>query len=228
MPSEWTSALKFTEDGEFWHPNQPLTGRAVSILGGGPSLTPKIAQALAPYPHIVVNNSYQLVHRPTVLVVMDRRWFEWHGAAVMAGGHTVIVPRRPGVAIPYPGKHYPMLRERDMIWPKAPGTIGGKNSGHAAINLAILMGASRIYVAGFDMGFPGARTHWHSTKRGNDWVSGHLVPPSESNYTTRFRPDLEALAAAAPAHGVTIASITDTMAAIPRIPLEAALEDLSA
>lgn len=37
----------------------------------------------------------------------------------------------------------------------------GSNSGYQAINLAVLLGAARILLLGYDMRITGERTHWH-------------------------------------------------------------------
>lgn len=36
----------------------------------------------------------------------------------------------------------------------------GSNSGYQAINLAYLLGATRIFLLGYDMGWTGGKTHW--------------------------------------------------------------------
>ncbi len=37
----------------------------------------------------------------------------------------------------------------------------GANSGFQALNLAVLMGAARVLLLGYDMGSSDAKTHWH-------------------------------------------------------------------
>lgn len=215
----WLSELKFTQQGQHAIPNRPLEGRAVAVLGGGPSLTRRIAEALQAGPVIAANNAFYLVRQPALVVALDRRWFEWHGNALAAFGHLAVTALRAGGSIPYRGKYYAMHREREAVWPPNAGTMAGKNSGHAAAALAFTLGATRVYLAGFDMGFPEGRHHWHDE---------HPVPSSEANYTTRFRPDLEKLARIADQRGLRLASVTPTMADIPCIPLHDALKDLAA
>lgn len=57
---------------------------------------------------------------------------------------------------------------------KANGLHTGTNSGFQAINLAVLAGARRVLLAGYDMHFPGGRSHWHN---------GHPVKIPENHYT---------------------------------------------
>jgi hypothetical protein len=55
-------------------------------------------------------------------------------------------------------------------------THQGGNSGFQAANLAILMGAARILLLGFDMRAAGGRKHWHEDHP--DW----MVNPQESTF----------------------------------------------
>lgn len=220
MPKNWLSELAFTPDGHHSVPNQPLKNRAVTILGGGPSLSRSVVEAVAPYPHIATNNAIYLLKSPTLLVAIDRRWYEWHGAAVMEMGHTPVTALRgpSSGGLPYRGLYYSMQRDREACWPPNDRTLPGKNSGHSAIALAILLGATRVYLAGFDMGFVNGRAHWHQE---------HNVPSSEANYVSRFRPDLEKMAAMGQEKGIVIAAITPSQAQIPHVSLEDAVKDLA-
>lgn len=216
--ARWLSELKFTPvEDHYSEINAPLSGRAVCILGGGPSLTRAHVDAIKDFPLLLVNNAYMLVHRPTLLVALDRRYFEWHGESIRAAGHTVITSVR--------GSDSPMLKppyakfkkDREATLTDQRDTLTGTNSGHAAVQLAIHLGATRIYCFGFDMGFPDTKTHWHD---------GHPVPSSESNYVRRFRPRFEKLATLAADKGILVAAATKSMANIPHVTLEAAVKDL--
>lgn len=214
---KWLSELEFTKVGHSHTVNQPLAGRAVAIFGNGPSMTPAVASALEPYPHILTNNAFMLVHSPTLLVVLDRRWFEWHGAAVRAIGHTVITATVPGQPPAHRGRLINFAKSREDPLNMEPDILAGSNSGHAAILLALKMGATRVYLAGFDMGFVGGRAHWHTE---------HLVPASQANYEIRFRPELEKLSEFMASKSLLLASVTHTQAKIPTIALDDALKDL--
>jgi hypothetical protein len=218
MTQAWLSELAFIPRGGTFAVNRPLDGRAVAILGNGPSLTPLVARTLEAYPHILTNNSYLLTRTRTVLVALDRRWFEWHGQPVAGIGHKVVTALAPGQTVNFHGDLYPFEKNREDPLNLAPGVLSGKNSGHSAIMLALQMGATRIYLAGFDMGFVDGRAHWHPE---------HPVPSSEANYTTRFRPDLELLAKSMSSRGIVIAAVTPSMAQIPHVPLEEAVKDLA-
>ena len=196
----------------------PLAGRSVTIIGGGPTVTADLVKRVAPYPVILVNNSYLLFKDPQLVVAMDRRWWEWHGPAFVAMGHTGITALRPGQHIKAPAKPHIFHKDPVSNYSRDPSVLTGKNSGHAAIQVAVHLGAQRIYLVGFDMG-TGAndRMHWHE---------GHRIPTSEQNYRVRFKPGLENIVRLAAVDGIEISAITPTHADIPATPLETAIKDL--
>jgi len=215
--SDWIGELRFTGARQYVTPNTPLTGLPVTILGGGPSLSREVAAAVQCGPVIATNNAYQLLRKPGLVVALDRRWIGWHGQAVAGAGHTLASASRPGVFPDFPGRLALFRKDTDNLLPQFRDALTGANSGHAAIALAYLLGAKTIYLAGFDMGFSGGRSHWHE---------GHATPSSEANYINRFRPKLEDLVQQASLCGVEISAITDTAANIPLTPLDAALKEL--
>lgn len=215
----WVPELEWQDlpDG-YTSPNRPLAGRAVAVLGGGPSLTPSLVDLVTDHPTICTNNAFYLMREPTLVVALDRRWYEWHGKALSGAGHTAVTARHSGATPRYSGELKSFKKDRNEVWPINRYTLPGKNSGHAAIALAFTLGARAVYLIGFDMTFKGERTHWHQ---------GHLVPSSQGNYEQRFRPDLEAMAVEAKKRGLILASLTETAADIPVAPLQYALEDLA-
>lgn len=214
---EWPSCVEFKPEGNFLtFANKPLSGLPVAVIGGGPSLTPMWVRALGQFPCICVNNAFMLMDRPQMVVALDKRWWDWHGRQVEKCGHL------PVGAILGPGGYpHPNVRNlhRDKVNEFDPEFRGlcGKNSGHAAIHAAWHLGASRIYLAGFDMGFRRGRSHWHEP---------HRVPASEANYELRFRPMLETLVSSMSKTGVIVRAITPSLADIPHMPLAEALTDL--
>ena len=220
----WLSELTFTTSAHatntcirYQVSDRPLEGQAVAILGGGPAMSGQLAGRLAAHKAIAVNNSYQFFKRPCLLVALDRRWWTWHGNNVRSRGDLGIQALRPNQTA-YPGfSGYVFAKEREPVYSPDPGVLCGQNSGHAAIHLAMHLGASRIYLAGFDMGFKGSNTHWHG---------GHVVPASQANYERRFLPALEALVQEAKFLGVSISAVTRSYADIPFTHPDEALGDL--
>ena len=91
----------------------------------------------------------------------------------------------------------------------------GGNSGFQAINLAYLMGASRIVLLGFDMGVTGGKLHWHADHGGRC----HNPPPSQIN---QWRRTVDAAAGQLLDMGVNVVNCTGTTALVdwPRATLD--------
>lgn len=94
----------------------------------------------------------------------------------------------------------------------------GGNSGFQALNLAVLLGARRVLLLGFDLGRRGGRRHWHGDHPGD------LNNPDETNFAwwrTAFAGAVPDLARA----GVAVVNCTPGSAldCFPMAPLEAAL-----
>lgn len=216
------AAVTFVNDGEFHRvANRPLEGKPVMIIGGGPGLTREVAAQALLYNVILTNNAYLLIEEPRLVVAMDRRWYGWHAQAAHQLGHTMVAGLRPGQHAQTQLPYIKMQKDSDGLLTDDPGLLTGKNSGQAAIILARHLGASRIYLAGFDMTFRG------ETKEVSHWHSGHVIPSSLSNYETRFRPRLEKLTRALLREGRTLAAVTPSEADIPHVPLTSAIEDLA-
>lgn len=111
--------------------------------------------------------------------------------------------------------HLPWLRQlRRGITPLLSlrrDTLGwNHNTGAAAINLAFLLGASRIFLLGFDMTANGeGNTHWHN------WRGGPTPP---SSYT-RFVTSMESLAEGLKEKRVQVLNVTDGTSKLPYFPL---------
>jgi hypothetical protein len=116
-----------------------VISRHVTILGGGPSLT-KTANLEPPF--IGVNMS--ALHWPCDHVVwVDRSWWTKWAEDIPQGTQQWTIR-----------KHYPAhVNYLDVLV---------KNSGAAAIHLAMQLGYTTIYLAGFDFGPVGGQTNWHT------------------------------------------------------------------
>ena len=148
-------------------------GQDVVIIGGGPSLKGFDIRRLRNFPCkiIGVNRAYELID-PDILFGMDTRFFDWaytghFGEAIqkqylsltckiMAGVDTQ--PSDPRVQrIPRNGSITLSRTFKDGIF------VNG-NSGFGALNLALMMGAKRVYLLGYDCitGKSSETTnHWH-------------------------------------------------------------------
>lgn len=125
-------------------------GRTVACVASGPSLTREDCEAVrgAGLSTIVVNSSWTLVPWADVLFAMDAGWWRDHLAAVERGfaGERWGYVRFPGVRA-----------TKGELYPR-----GWGNSGSFAISLAVVAGAARIVLLGYDCQFaPDGRKHWH-------------------------------------------------------------------
>lgn len=92
----------------------------------------------------------------------------------------------------------------------------GGSSGYMAVNLAYFLGATEIYLLGFDMQMTGGMTHWHGDHRNGN----NPTPDMLLKWARRFVPmwqDLHDL-------GIPLINCTrETAMTIPRMTLEDAL-----
>lgn len=107
---------------------------------------------------IAVNDAYRLAPWADVLYSSDTRWWEFYRGVPEFGGLKVgIQPLNPAAAW-----GVMVLRNTgDTGLEMHPsGLRTGRNSGAAAVNLAVHFGVSRIVLLGYDMGPAGKRTHF--------------------------------------------------------------------
>lgn len=81
------------------------------------------------------------------------------------------------------------------------GLNTGSNGGYQAVNLAALTGARRILLIGYDMRFPGGKSHWH----GGHPPSGRVPESSYTMYARKFSTMLEQLTRL----GIEVVNCTD-------------------
>jgi len=213
----WLKDLEWFERGPWDCPSAPLTGKAVCIWGGGPSFTRQVMDQLHGTPSIYVNNAFMVARDAGLVVALDRRWWGWHANNVAARGFVGVTASRPNGQM----KQYACLKhlekKRESEYNEDTSVLCGNNSGHAAIHLAAHLGATTIYLAGFDLDFPNGKSHWHE---------GHNVPASIQNYQKRFKPALEKLVKHLELKDVSVSAITRTTAKIPTTPIEDAVKEL--
>jgi hypothetical protein len=148
-----------------WEITKEWEGQDAFILGGGPSLRGFDWSKFEGRNTIGCNSAYILGPRVAKLCLFsDNDWFEKNEDGLMAysfaGGrcvtHCEYVPR---------DLHWVSCLERQMKFFLDDGTIYhgyGGNSGSAALHLALLMGARRVFLFGFDgaLGQHG-ESNWH-------------------------------------------------------------------
>lgn len=166
-------------------PDQSWKGKPCFIIGGGPSLDRIDCSKLKGKRTIGINLAYQRV-TPTIIFSMDTRFLNWldhdfYGAAAKAAfwnspaykvwltTYTQSLPERIFIIKVY--KNY-SAGLRAFTWSMMEGIGHGNNSGYAALNLAVCLGANPIYLLGFDCQHEEGKSHWHK---------GHPVRQKESD-----------------------------------------------
>jgi hypothetical protein len=143
-----------------WRIPRVWPGETAWIVAGGPSVADLDTERLRGRKVIAINSSYQRVPFAPFVFFGDQRWWmqhrrnlaHWPGQIVTVAGvahERVLRVRRYDLAVG-------LSLEDD-------GVVMGRTSLHAAINLAVLFGASRLAILGADMQpDPTGRTHHHS------------------------------------------------------------------
>jgi hypothetical protein len=165
---------------KLWIPNREWAGSDAYIIGGGPSLAGFNFRVLTGLNTIGCNHAFQL--GPDIVKVVlfsDKGFFN----QIVKGGQVKdLLSKFPGYVVTsllsMTRENAPwlkvMLRERDELV-KSPvrglTMLGG--SGGSAINLALLMGAKRVFLLGYDC---------KSTKAKPNWHEDHRFPPADELY----------------------------------------------
>lgn len=134
---------------DFWRPGRIWKGQTVFVLGGGPSLLDMNLELIHQHRCIGCNESFMLGSWVDACIFGDLRWWNAHKDADLRHYHGLKVSLNKetlgvrGIRT--------MKRKPRGIW-TVPGTIGwNRNTGIAAVNLAIIFGAARIVLVGYDM-----------------------------------------------------------------------------
>lgn len=189
----------------------------------GPSLTPAVAAQCVGQPVVAVNDAYRLLPAADVLYACDPDWWTLHaGCPGFAGekwsSHELPHNDKRAVAAQYGLRLVPGRDAEEFS--RDPGRIHyGSTSGFQALNLALLFGARRVVLVGFDM---------HS-KRGRHFFGDHPEPLSNwMRFETVVPFFRRAAAALSPEVAIVNATPGSALDCFPMMPLEGALCWLSA
>jgi hypothetical protein len=158
-------------------------GRRAFVVGGGPSLRGFDFKKLRGERIIAVNRAFEFLPFAEIMFSMDHRFYKHFCLPSPAfrsfPGRKIWVDT---AGLPFYGVETLGYHEvGGMSWDLKQGLSTGGNSGHAALNLALLMGADPIYLLGFDFAEEPGRTHFHS---------GYSFP-SSAEKLPRFKARLE-------------------------------------
>lgn len=147
-----------------WIPQTLWLGQECFIIGGGDSLRGFDWELLKGKLTIGCNDAY--IVNPTICVFGDAKeqWMQKHssglGRYVANGGFALtnqprLVQRNPYSWLHTIGRRGSGLHKDALGW--------NNNTGALAINLALVLGAKKIYLLGYDLGIvPGGKANWYS------------------------------------------------------------------
>jgi hypothetical protein len=140
-------------------------GETVVIIASGPSLTKADVDYVRGKARVIaVNNNHELAPWADVLYANDGRWWAWHKGVPSFTGLKFTICRWAH----WHGVHI-LGRAHDgkgITFDPTKLCNFGVNSGYAAVNLAVHLGAKRILLLGYDMQLgPNKQEHWHKDHR---------------------------------------------------------------
>lgn len=167
MPAGWRTRRVGKQVERLW------PGSTVVCIASGPSLTQDDCDYVRGKARvIVVNTSYERAPWADALYACDDVWWRWQHEFDKLTRKPRWHPRRPAFeglkfamdknAARWPGVTVLKNLGPDGLSLDPRGLKHGKNSGYAAIGLAVLLGASRVVLLGYDMQRgPKGEEHWH-------------------------------------------------------------------
>lgn len=151
-----------------WNLNRTWEGEDVYIIGGGPSLRAFRWDLLRGKNTIGCNSAFILgADICKICVFVDYSWWqdigskrlhEYSGIAIGYG------PEFEKHAAELPEWLHAAAREETHDGLSTEKPVFNGNSGALAINLALILGAKRVFLLGFDMRLEGDRANWHDLR----------------------------------------------------------------
>ena len=189
-------------------------GDTVYIVGGGPSLKGFEWNKLRGKKTIVINKAIKFWPEADVMYWTDGRVYNWLKEDIIKfkGKRFTISPRSYpcDVTVLRRGKKLGIEWSMDSI-------AHGSNSGAAAINLALHLGAKRIILLGYDMGRNNSESHFHD---------GYPTSVTADNiYKNQFLPSFSVIRDDIKGKGIQVfnACLTSKLNAFKKITIEEAL-----
>jgi len=157
-------------------------GETIYLIGGGPSLAGFNFKLLNNKKVIAINKAILYYPKADVMYWTDTRVYNWFKKEIDEFSGLKYTIRNVS------GPNINILRNtgKGGIEINAEGLRHGNNSGFAAINLAVHLGASRIVLLGYDMATTGKMTHWHNGYN-------NVNRTKESIYTNNMLPYFQTL-----------------------------------
>lgn len=154
-------------------------GETVFIIGGGPSLIGFDYSPIYDRKVIGVNNAYRFGDWIDVCWFGDLKWFHWHQKELRASFKGFVAHCNTRSDLRRLKWMTCFGRESTQGLSTKPNVVRwNRCSGLSAINLAYHMGASTVFLLGFDMNHNGEQKNWHK-----DHVEDQSLKKAESRYT---------------------------------------------
>ena len=145
----------------------PYLGQTVFVVGGGPSLKSTNLKLIKKRPVVGCNDAFKLGAWVDWAVFADKRWWGWNHEEVSRWENrervVCLVPQLLGDG----REKWPWLKilrrdEARFGLSVEPDTVcWNRGCGGAAINVAYLLGASKVVLLGFDMRIVEGKHNWH-------------------------------------------------------------------
>jgi len=187
-------------------PDGSWEGKSCFLIGGGPSLRGFDFSRLAGELTIGINRAYER-HDCTIMFFMDSQYHEWITNGEMGAEAKAKFQAFKGLKACLYTMEYDYPKGIYLL-PCAGGDVfgesmefglgSGTNSGYAALNLAVCLGANPIYLLGFDMNSQDGKQEW--------WHDGYPVKQEKKVYQ-QFRRDFEAVAPELASRGVRVVNL---------------------
>jgi hypothetical protein len=197
-------------------------GATIACLATGPSLTQADCDWLRDHaiPAVAVNDAYRLAPWAQVLYSSDRQWWPFYKGVPAFQGLKFGIGSGMGKDNGF--RHYPEIQclrntGYDGLELNPAGLKNGRNSGYAAVNLAVHLGAARILLLGYNLCRLPGKTHFFGDHPSALSQNPSLYPSFARTFATLVKPLREI--------GVEIVNCTPETAltCFPRLPLEQAL-----
>lgn len=129
-----------------------FAGETVVCIGTGPSLTQTDVDACRGSRVIVINNAFKLAPWADLMYACDAKFWKWEQGAPAFHGlkYTLDRPLVPKPML-WPGVESLKDLGRTGLSLDPTGVKTGSDSGYQSINLAVLLGAAKILLLGYDM-----------------------------------------------------------------------------
>lgn len=178
----------------FWTVPEIWAGQTVYVIGGGPSILKTDLSPIHDKPVLGINNAFMLGHWVDVTFFGDIAW--WHLNFAELCRHPNLIVTCNATDIFKAMTRVKQVRKNNrngLSWKGKNEVCWNNSSGAAGINLAILFGATKIVLLGFDM----KRDEENGLHQGHNWHDKHdrkkAGPPLPTIYRDRFLPAMDTL-----------------------------------